>query len=83
MSEQPRGHAHTEGTVTWRRTDGGIEIYDEAESEAWVAMEFEAGVPPEKRLFAVCPECGFAAPQRVPPGTRMICGDCGTELGEE
>lgn len=80
MSERTRGNGLHERVVGWRKTDDGLTLYDEENPDAWVAMTFKAGIPPEHRLFAICPQCGFAAPQRVPPGTRMICGECDAEL---
>ncbi len=82
MNERPRGDARQDRIVDWRSTEDGLELFDAEDPDAWIAMEFRAGIPPEHRLFAVCPECGFAAPQRVPPGTRMVCGACDAELGE-
>ncbi|WP_267640709.1 hypothetical protein [Haloarchaeobius amylolyticus] len=67
----------------WTRTDGGVRIYDPENPDAWVEMEFEAGVPPEKRLFMVCDECGAVAPQPTRPGNCSVCGECQTEFATE
>ncbi|WP_290814306.1 hypothetical protein [Halovivax sp.] len=64
--------------INWRRTDDGVELYDETNADAWVHVSWTAGTPPEKRLFSVCPECGAVAAQRGPPGRGTVCGDCGT-----
>jgi hypothetical protein len=60
----------------WTRTDDGVRIHDPENPDAWVQMSFEAGVPPEKRLFMVCDDCGAVAAQRTRPGTISICGEC-------
>jgi len=83
MTERTRGRHDGDEAIDWRTTDGGVCVYDPENPEAYVEMEFEAGVAPERRLFAICPSCGFAAPQRVPPGTRMICGECDAEMSCE
>jgi hypothetical protein len=69
--------------VNWRSTGDGVRVYDEDDPDAWVEVSFEAGVPPEKRLFTVCPDCGFVAPQRTGPGRGMVCGECGAEVSCE
>lgn len=65
--------------INWRNTGGGVRIYDEDNADAWIEVAFEAGVPPEKRLYSICPECGLVAPQRTGPGRGMVCGECGAE----
>ncbi|WP_435346169.1 hypothetical protein [Haloarchaeobius sp. HRN-SO-5] len=72
-----------EPAYDWTRTDDGVRIFDPDEPDAWVEMTFEAGVPPEKRLFMLCDECGAVAPQRTTPGNCAICGDCGTEFDRQ
>jgi hypothetical protein len=69
--------------VDWRTTGGAVRLYDEDNPDAWVEVSFEAGVPPEKRLFSICPDCGFVAPQRTGPGRGMVCGECGAEVTNE
>jgi hypothetical protein len=64
--------------INWRQTTTGVTIYDESNSDAWVHMEFEAGVPPESRLFMICTECGAVFAQRGKPGRGTVCGECGT-----
>lgn len=69
--------------VNWRRTDGGVEIYDETNPDAWVRMEFVSGVDPGRRLFGICDECGLVTPQRTLPSETMTCGNCGVEFGKD
>jgi hypothetical protein len=69
-----------EPAYDWTWTDDGVRIYDPENPDAWIQMRFEAGVPPEKRLFMVCDECGAVAAQRVRPGACSVCGDCGSEF---
>jgi len=66
--------------INWRRDGSSVTVYDEENPEAWVRVAFEAGVPPEKRLFMVCDECGAVVPQRAQPGSGTVCGDCGAEF---
>jgi hypothetical protein len=72
-----------EDPVDWRRTADGVRLFDPDNADAWIEVTFEAGVPPEKRLFMVCDDCGAVAPQRTRPGRGAICGDCGTEHTHE
>jgi rubredoxin len=69
-----------DSAVNWRRTDDGVELYDEANPDAWIHMDVEPGAPAEERPFSVCPECGVVAPQRTAPGPHMVCGECGAEF---
>ncbi|MCD2200120.1 hypothetical protein LPA44_09435 [Halobacterium sp. KA-4] len=69
-----------DSTVNWRRTDDGVELYDEADSDAWIRMAVEPGAPAEERPYSVCPECGLVAAQRTVPGRHMVCADCGAEF---
>jgi hypothetical protein len=78
MSE--RATVEADSGVDWRQTADGVRLYDPDDPDAWVEVSFEAGVAPERRLFSVCPDCGFVAPQRTPPGRGMVCGECGTEV---
>lgn len=64
--------------INWYQTPSGVTIHDEGNPDAWVRMEFTAGVPPEHRPFMVCPECGAVCAQRTKPGNGSVCGDCGT-----
>lgn len=63
--------------INWRQTNAGVKIYDETNPDAWISVEFEAGVPPERRLFMICEECGGVFAQRGKPGNGTVCGDCG------
>ncbi|GAA0280026.1 hypothetical protein [Halobacterium noricense] len=69
-----------DSTVNWRRTDDGVELYDEADPDAWIRMAVEPGAPAEERPYSVCPECGLVAAQRTVPGRHMACADCGAEF---
>ncbi|MCG1004022.1 MULTISPECIES: hypothetical protein [Halobacterium] len=69
-----------DSTVNWRRTDDGVELYDETDSEAWVRMSVEPGAPAEERPYSVCSECGLVAAQRTVPGRHMVCDGCGAEF---
>lgn len=69
-----------DGRVNWRTTGDGVRIFDENDPDAWVEVSFDAGVPPEKRLYTICPECGLIAPQRTGPGRGMVCGECGEDV---
>ena len=81
MSERATRDVTSEGeAINWRRTGTGVTIYDEGNPDAWVRMEFTAGVPPEHRLFMICPDCGAVFAQRTTPGTGSVCGDCGTRF---
>ena len=79
MSERATVDERDRPRVDWRTTGDGVRVYDEDDPDAWVEVSFEAGVPPEKRLYSICPDCGFVAPQRAGPGRGMICGECGAE----
>ncbi|WP_435333668.1 hypothetical protein [Haloarchaeobius sp. TZWWS8] len=72
-----------EPTYDWTRTDDGVRIFDPENQDAWVQMSFEAGVPPEKRLFMICDDCGAVAAQRTRPGTVSVCGSCDTAFEAE
>lgn len=74
-----RAAADGRGGLAWRSTGDGVRVYDEDDPDAWVEVTFEAGVPPEKRLYAICPDCGFVAPNPTAPGRGMVCGECGAE----
>jgi hypothetical protein len=80
MSESVERREDDADPVNWRRTDGGVEIYDETNPGAWVRMEFVSGIDPEKRLYGVCDDCGLVTPQRALPSASMACGNCGTEF---
>ncbi|MFB6071568.1 MAG: hypothetical protein ABEJ88_01220 [Halobacterium sp.] len=67
-------------TVNWRRTDDGVELYDEANPDAWIRVTVEPGAPADERPYSVCPECGVVAPQRTMPSDAMTCGECGAEF---
>ncbi|WP_230198687.1 hypothetical protein [Halopiger djelfimassiliensis] len=68
-----------EGTaINWRQSNGGVTLYEADNPDAWITMEFEAGVPPEHRLYMICDECGSVFAQRSKPGNGTVCGDCGT-----
>ncbi len=78
MSERATRSTEAEGeAINWRQTSTGVTIYDEGNPDAWVHMEFTAGIPPERRLFMICPECGGVFAQRGKPGNGTVCGDCG------
>lgn len=80
MSDQRAARDTAEPAINWRTEGAGVTIYDEDNPDAWVRMEFEAGVAPEKRLFMVCDECGAVVAQRSRPGNGTVCGDCGAEF---
>jgi ribosomal protein S27AE len=71
---------HRSGTVNWRRTDDGVELYDESNDDAWIRMAVEPGASEAERPYSVCPECGVVAAQRTVPTDHMVCGDCGAEF---
>lgn len=70
----------TDEAVNWRRTADGIELYDEANADAWIRFETEAGAAADVRPRSVCPDCGLVAEQRTAPGRYMVCDDCGEEF---
>ena len=67
-------------SINWRRTDTGVELYDERNPDAWIHAEWMATAPPETRLFMICPDCGAVAAQRGRPGTGSVCVDCGSSF---
>ncbi len=69
--------------INWRQTATGVTIYDETNPDAWVRIEFEAGVDPENRLFMCCSGCGGIFAQRTKPGKGTVCGDCGATFDHE
>ncbi|ARS89065.1 hypothetical protein [Natrarchaeobaculum aegyptiacum] len=69
--------------INWRQSGAAVTLYDERNPDAWVRMEFQAGVPPEHRLFMICPDCGAVFAQRSTPGTGSACGDCGATFEHE
>lgn len=69
--------------INWRQAGSTVTLYDEGNSDAWVRMEFEAGVAPEHRLYMICPECGAVFAQRTAPGRGSVCGDCGETFDHE
>ena len=83
MSERIEQRERDDDRINWKRTDGGVEIYDEANPDAWVRMEFVSGIDPEKRLYGICGDCGIVTPQRGLPSSRMACGNCGAEYGDD
>lgn len=80
MSERVEQREQDADPVNWKRTGGGVEIYDEANPDAWVRMEFVSGIAPHKRLYGICDDCGLVTPQRALPSDSMSCGDCGAEF---
>ncbi|MXR22082.1 hypothetical protein [Halobacterium bonnevillei] len=72
-----------DSAVNWRRTDDGVELFDEGNPDAWIHMDVEPGAPGDERPFNVCPECGIVTPQRTAPGPHMVCGECGAEFDVE
>jgi len=83
MSERLERRERDADPINWKRTDGGVEIYDERNSEAWVRMEFVGGIDPDKRLYGICDDCGLVLPQRSLPSASMACGHCGSEFEDE
>ncbi|WP_255170428.1 hypothetical protein [Natrononativus amylolyticus] len=78
MSKRARQAGDPDGeAINWRQTASGVTVYDEENPDAWVHMEFKAGVPPEHRLYMVCDECGSVFAQRGKPGSGTRCGECG------
>ncbi|QSW97834.1 hypothetical protein [Haloterrigena alkaliphila] len=63
--------------INWRQRGSDVTLYDETNPDAWVRMTFEAGVPPEHRLYMICDDCGAVFAQRTTPGASTVCGDCG------
>jgi hypothetical protein len=80
MSDPIESRGGDEAAVNWTRTDGGVEIYDERNDDAWVRMEFVSGIDPGRRLYGICDDCGLVTPQRGLPGDSMTCGGCGAEF---
>lgn len=80
MTDGLESREHATDPVNWQRTDGGVEIYDERDGDAWVRMEFVGGIDPADRLFGICGECGLVTPQRSLPAARVTCGHCGAEF---
>ena len=66
-----------EDPINWRRDGADVTLYDETNRDAWIQVTFEAGVPPEHRLFMICDDCGAVFAQRSAPGRGTVCGDCG------
>lgn len=83
MSSNAERATTADDRINWTETDAGVAIYDEENPEAWVRMEFTAGVEPSKRLFSICDECGLVTPQRTRPGAASVCGECDAEFGGE
>ncbi|WP_134672358.1 hypothetical protein [Halorussus marinus] len=83
MSDRTESRGRDEEAVNWTRTDGGVEIYDERNPDAWVRMEFVSGLDPGKRLYGICDDCGLVTPQRGLPADSMVCADCGAEFDAE
>ena len=50
MSERVEQRGQDADPVNWKRTGGGVEIYDEANPDAWVRMGFVCGFAPLNRL---------------------------------
>ena len=69
--------------INWRQTGAAVTLYDERNPDAWVRMEFQAGVAPAHRLFMICPDCGAVFAQRSTPGTGSACGDCGATFDHD
>jgi rubrerythrin len=78
----PDGRVRSDGPV-WETTTDGLRIEDPDDGDAWIEMSYGAGVDPADRLFFVCTECGFAAPQRTPPGRGVVCPECETAFDRE
>ncbi|ELY58775.1 hypothetical protein [Natronolimnohabitans innermongolicus] len=78
MSERVTEEAGSEATpINWRQDGAEITLYDETNADAWISLTFEAGVPPEHRLYMICDDCGAVFAQRTVPGHSTVCGDCG------
>ncbi|WP_049928737.1 hypothetical protein [Halopiger goleimassiliensis] len=69
--------------INWRQSGSAVTVYDEANPDAWIRLEFEAGVPPEHRLYMICPDCGAVFAQRSAPGNGSVCGDCGATFDHD
>ncbi|USZ69978.1 hypothetical protein NGM10_16370 (plasmid) [Halorussus salilacus] len=80
MSEPAEPREREADRINWKRTDGGVELYDETNADAWVRMEFVSGIDPARRLYGICDDCGLVAPQRGLPSASMACGNCGAEF---
>ena len=80
MSESVESRERDADPVNWKRTGGGVEIYDERNAEAWVRMEFVSAIDPGERLYGICDDCGLVTPQRALPSASMACGNCGAEF---
>lgn len=83
MSDSAAPPDTDDGRLDWRRTDDGVEIYDDENPDAWIRMAFVAGAPPEKRLFSICPDCGLVVPQRTLLSRAAVCSGCGAEFDGE
>lgn len=78
MSKRGRHAVETDDQpINWRQRGADVTLYDEGNPDAWIQMTFEAGVPPEHRLYMICDECGAVFAQRTAPGHGTACGDCG------
>nr|WJK63522.1 hypothetical protein QSJ49_09945 [Halobacterium salinarum] len=53
---------HRANSVNWRRTDSGVELYDETNPDAWIHVDVDPGAPADERPYSVCPDCGVVAP---------------------
>lgn len=74
---------HRTHSVNWRRTDAGVELYDDENPDAWIHVDVDPGTPADERPYSVCPDCGTVAAQRTPPTDHMVCGDCGAEFDND
>ncbi|SEW27149.1 hypothetical protein [Halobacterium jilantaiense] len=74
---------HRANSVNWRRTDDGVELYDETNPDAWIHVDVDPGAPADERPYSVCPDCGTVAAQRTPPTDHMVCGECGAEFDND
>ncbi len=80
---EPGRDATTDHPINWRKTTTGVTIYEEDEPDAWIHAEFEAGTPPELRLFMCCPNCGGISAHRTVPGHGSVCCECGSQFTHE
>ncbi|SEH16531.1 hypothetical protein SAMN04487967_2687 [Natronorubrum sediminis] len=78
MSKRTGRVAETDSvSINWRQHGSSVTLYDETDTDAWIRMTFEAGTPPEHRLYMICDDCGGVFAQRTTPGRSSVCGDCG------
>jgi hypothetical protein len=64
--------------INWDLTDEGVIVYDEDDPDAWIHVDLDEDLAPEKQLFSLCPRCGAVFPRDSTDGG-LQCDDCGAE----